>query len=365
MAIIIPAGPTLHSQYGFATNVIMPSNPALYYQGRIEQKNPNAPVFYWPGSMVRFAFTGRKLSLCIENHRCYNASRLGCILDGVEHQILLSNANTPMEYEIPVDGNGSHTFTLFKRQDNPHYFTLRGITLEDSAQVLAVPQNTKLKLEFFGDSVTAGSVCEACEHVAQMDPPVYDSSFDNAWHSYAMQTARLLDAEVHLTAQGGIALLDGTGYFDDGKYGMVTVYDKLCYLSYAPEMTSWDFNRYQPDVVVVAIGQNDQHRNGKDITPLPKEAEEEWVTAYVAFLQKLRGHYPAAKILLTLTLLQHDVYWEHLMDTICAHVTDPDVMRFRFTRTGRATPGHPRIPEHCEMACELTEFIRSLFPQRY
>ena len=56
----------------------------------------------------------------------------------------------------------------------------------------------------------------------------------------------------------------------------------------------------------------------------------------------------------------HDDYWERMLDLACERLNSPRVRRFRFTRSGRATPGHPRIPEQCEMACELTEFIMGL-----
>ena len=198
--------------------VVMPSDAALHYSGRIERKNMNTPAFYWAGSSVSFGFSGDTLSLCIENFSKYNVPKLGYLLDGVEYQFLLSeDSGFPVEYPIPVPCGGKHTFTLWKRQDDPHYFILRGISVGDSDEVFSTYREKNLKLEFYGDSVTAGAVCEAVDRVGQEDPPVYDSTLDNAWQSYAMQTARLLDAEVHLVAQGGIALLDGTGYYEYGK----------------------------------------------------------------------------------------------------------------------------------------------------
>ena len=43
---------------------------------------------------------------------------------------------------------------------------------------------------------------------------------NNAYFSYAWATARRLHAAVHLVAQGGIALRDGTGYYENGTRGM-------------------------------------------------------------------------------------------------------------------------------------------------
>ena len=336
---------------------IRPSDTRLQYMGRIDFSDPDAPQFFWAGSLVQFAFTGDALSVVIENRRICNGLQLGFLLDGKEHQLALENSGSHT-YEIPVSGGGVHTCILYKRQDATHSFRLHGILLADGAALCPLPPLPALKLEFFGDSVTAGSVADAVGHVAAPDPPVYDSVYDNAWHSYAMQTARLLQAQVHLTAQGGIALFDGTGYYDCGRYGMETVFDKLCYFPDRP-MTQWDFSRYIPDYAVIAIGQNDGHFDGKDQLLSP-EQRANWLDAYCRMTETLAVYYPHTVFILTLTLLMHDDFWEQLLDDACEMLNSPRVKRFRFRRSGAATPGHPRIPEHCEMACELTEYIRML-----
>ena len=73
-------------------------------------------------------------------------------------------------------------------------------------------------------------------------------------------TARKLGAEIHDVAQGGIALLDGTGWFCAPDYvGMETAWNKVHYNpAFGPD-TDWDFAGYTPQVVVIAIGQNDNH----------------------------------------------------------------------------------------------------------
>jgi hypothetical protein len=335
---------------------IRPSDERLQYMGRIDVSNPDAPVFYWAGSLVQFAFTGSQLVFFIENHVSYNGLQLGCIIDGQMHEIALGDADN--RYDIPVTGAGKHTCILYKRQDATHHYILQRILLSDEGDLLDMPPLPELKLECYGDSVTAGSVVEAVDCIAASDPPVYDSKYDNAWYSYAMQTARLLGAQVHLVAQGGIALLDGTGWFWNGQYGMETAYDKLCYFADQP-MTPWDFSRYTPDFVTIAIGQNDAHFDGRDQL-LDPEQRAHWLDVYCRILGDLMQKYPKATFILMLTVLMHDDFWEDLLDDACERMSSPRVRRFRFTRSGKATPGHPRIPEQCEMACELTEFIQSL-----
>lgn len=336
---------------------IRPSDPRLQYMGRIDFTDADAPRLIWAGSLVQLAFTGDSISVTLENHRCYNGMQAGYLLDGREHQLALSEDDAPHTYEIPVHGAGRHTLILFKRQDSTHYLTLRGFTLAEGADLSELPPLPARKIEVYGDSVSAGSVVEAVDHVADTDPPVYDSVYDNAWHSYAMQAARLLHAQIHLNAQGGIALFDNTGYFDNGKYGLETAYDKLDYLPFT-EMTPWDFSRYIPHVVIMAIGQNDQHFDGRD-QALDAAGQERWLDRYCGILTDLMQKYPRAHFVLTLTVLMHDEFWEQLLDEACARMGSDRVRRLRFTRSGKATPGHPRIPEQCEMACELAEYLDS------
>ena len=336
---------------------IRPSDPHLQYMGRIDFSDADAPRLIWAGSLVRIAFTGGGIAVTLENHRCYNGLQAGYVLDGREHQLALAEDGCPHTYEIPVSGTGKHTLTVFKRQDSTHYLTLRGFTLADGAALSALPPLPDRKIEVYGDSVSAGSVTEAVDCVAAADPPVYDSVYDNAWHSYPMQAARLLHAQVQLNAQGGLALLDNTGYFDNGRYGLETVYDKLDYLPFTP-MTPWDFTRYIPHVVIVAVGQNDQHFDGREQT-LDAAQRERWLMRYCGILTDLMRKYPDALFVLTLTVLMHDGFWEQLLDDACERMCSSRVRRFRFTRSGTATPGHPRIPEQCEMACELAEYLDS------
>ena len=76
-----------------------------------------------------------------------------------------------------------------------------------------------------------------------------------------MITARNLNAEINNNAQGGIAVLDGTGYFTPvyGYLGLESTYDKLRYSAELGKVNKWDFNNYIPQVVIMAFGQNDCH----------------------------------------------------------------------------------------------------------
>ena len=178
-----------------------------------------------------------------------------------------------------------------------------------------------------------------------------------------MITARNLGAQIHNIAQGGIAIFDNTGYYHAPNFiGMESVYDKLCYFPEgAKGVTPWDFELYTPDVVLFAVGQNDPHNEGhEDFDIADPEYRAKWKNAYKNIILDLRNKYPNATFVLLLTVLCHGEEWDKAVDEIAAELNDEKISHFMFTRTGKATPGHPRLPEQYEMAEELTAYLSNM-----
>ena len=262
--------------------------------------------------------------------------------------------------------DGEHELMLFKRQDGgQHYVTFLGLEIEDGGSVNATEALPSKKLEVIGDSVSCGEVCEATDCVASPDPENNEGRFSNSWYSYSWQVARALDMELHDTSQGGISLLDGTGWFNgpDDLRGVESCYRKLKYNPPLGE-NEWDFRRWIPDVIVIAIGQNDA--SPVDIMKEDYESSESkhWRAQYEVLIKRLRGLYPDAVIVCATTLLMHDPSWDKAIDEVVKKITAEDqnagVYHFMYKRNGAATPGHPRISEHNEMAAELAHFLKNL-----
>ncbi len=338
---------------------IQPDNPLLVYSGRIDWSRSNAPVFVFPCTSVSARFTGRVLKVHVENRHAYWENYLGYLLDG-KQSVLLLPENGTAENEIPIESDGEHELLLFKRQDSCHELAFLGLEIGEGERLLPARENPKRKLEVYGDSVSAGEVSEAVDYVGKEDP-VHNGEYSNSYYSYAWMTARKLDAQIHDIAQGGIALLDGTGWFNEPEaIGMETAWDKQRYNpAFGPAM-SWDFGAYTPQVVVVAVGQNDAHPEDymKEDYGCPKAVE--WRRRYGAFLGKLRDTYPHAHIICCTTLLGHDASWDRAIEEVVAGLGDGRITKYTFRRNGAGTPGHLRIPEAEEMAEELAAYISSL-----
>ena len=77
----------------------------------------------------------------------------------------------------------------------------------------------------------------------------------------------------------------------------------------------------------------------------------------------MRTKYPNARFILLLTVLMHDPQWDKAIDEIARELNaegDSKVSHLTFTRSGKATPGHPRLSEQYEMAEELTAYISKM-----
>ena len=342
---------------------VQPRNAVLTYMGRIEMYE-GFPRFVFAGTSVTVRFKGTDISCTIRNHRFYNKMELGAVIDGKVTKVPFDHKEEDITLTL-AEGleNTEHEVTLYKRQDATHYFEFKGFELDDCAELLPAKPLPKRRIECFGDSVSAGAVVEAIDCVGQNDPEGHDGTFDNAWYSYASITARNLGAQLHDTAQGGIAIFDNTGWYHAPDFiGMETAYDKVCYFPEAEGgYTKWDFSKYIPHVVLFAVGQNDQHNEAEGDPDInDPEFRERWKSAYKKIVLDLRAKYPKALFVLLLTVLCHDSAWDDAVEEITRELDDPKITHFMFTRTGKATPGHPRIPEQYEMAEELTAYLSGM-----
>lgn len=336
-------------------------HPYLQYTGRIDDRDPERYVFEFVATSLRLRLRGGGLKLRVENRTNYYQSRLGVIINGELQAVLL-----PEQGEMVVDLSdglraGENEVCIYKRQDASHQFTL--CELELDGELLPPPERPVRRIEFYGDSVTAGEVTEAEDYVGQPDPP-HQGEYSNSWWGYAWQTTRLLGAEMHDVAQGGIALQDGVGWFNAPDYvGMLSAYDKVRYNPCYGEAVPWGFARWTPHVVVMAIGQNDAHPEDFMAAEPEGEKAQVWRRAYRGLLETLHGKYPKAVFVLATTILGHDKAWDEAIDRVCCEMRadgETWVHHFLYSQNGCGTPGHIRKREAAVMAQELSSFINTL-----
>ena len=350
---------------------ISAADPLVRLTGRVDVRDTGAS-FYWPASFAEVRFQGTQISCRVSAHVVYGFNALGVIIDGLLTKVPIFAAQNDTEQEIllaqGLEMDRTHTLTLYKMQDGASFYTLFSFACDGA--FLPPPAREPLRLEFYGDSVTSGCCVEPEDFTARLDPCSANGCFDNPWWSYAWQCGRLLHAEVHTVSQGGIAVRSGTGYYHypDG-IGMDHCWDKLCYIPEAGPDTAWDFARFQPHAVVLALGQNDPHdiRRGDDSISLKDpQVRDAWKEAYKRIARGIAGKYQKGTPLVFITtVLMHDREWDDAIGEVAAELKQEglNAEQFLFRRAGRGTPGHPRIGEQREMALELAEKLRDLLPR--
>lgn len=337
-------------------SLILPSDPGLTFSGRIGCNDDGEPEFVFPCTYVKWRFHGTGAAVVVTGRRFYWDMFAGCNVDGRQYAFKLADGETTrleLAHDLP---DCDHEITFYKRQDACNNITVHGIILDPGAKMEEAPVLPARKLMVIGDSVSAGEVSEAVAYTARPDPEGHEGYYSNSWYSYSWLAARMLNAELHDIAQGGAALLDGTGWFDPG---MESIYDKLKYYPDTAHSVSWDMSRYVPHVIVVAVGQNDNHPEDYMKEDYDSDKSRHWRTRYGEFIAGLRALYPKALIVCTTTILGHDASWDRAIGEAVDGLNDPRISHFMYTGNGAATPGHIRIPEAEVMARELTEHILS------
>lgn len=340
--------------------LILPDDEKLQYSGRIDFKNKREPLLIYPSSSIAIKFTGTTCKAIIKNKQAYWTNYLGCFIDGEQKTIEILNDDQSCLTLAEGLEDKEHTLLLFKRMDGCHRITFYGFVLDDHAKIVQIEDKPKRRIEVYGDSVSAGEVSEAVDYVGKVDPE-HHGEFSNSWYSYGWMTARKLNAEIHNIAQGGIALLDHTGWFGTpDKIGLESTYNKLQYNPDLGEITPWNFKKYIPQVVVVAIGQNDNHPIDYMAADYYSNESKRWRMHYKEFVLNLRKIYKNATIILSTTILGHDPSWDRSIEEVCKEIQDDKVYHFMYSQNGVGTCGHIRISEAEQMSKELTVFIEGL-----
>lgn len=342
-------------------------NENLDYCGRINWTEEGSPEFVFPCTFVKWRFKGTGAAVVVSSKRYYFDVFAGFIIDEGTPNETQGCVKLPDEGTTRVDicknlEEGEHEICFFKRQDACNTLTIEGIILSAGSTLLKCFDNTTLKMEVYGDSVSAGEVSEALDCVAGPDPEGHEGKYSNSWYSYSWIAARKLNARLHDIAQGGIALLPKTGWFSAPDFiGLEQTYDKIKYYPDIDHATKWDFTKFSPDVCILAFGQNDANPENYMADDYDGEKAKNWRKHYKAFICTLREKYPKALIICTTTILMHNENWDKAIDEVVKDLsnTDKKVKHFLYSKNGVGTPGHIRIPEAEVMGEELAKFVRT------
>jgi lysophospholipase L1-like esterase len=244
-----------------ATGDGSPSDANIKYIGRWDTSDSTNVKSYWSGAYFSVNFTGTTLSI-----KLGAAVNMFAIIDGVTRYYPSANGTVNLT-STPL-ASGTHTLRIIARSE---YDTIqfKGLVLGSGASTQAPAAKSRL-IEFIGDSITAGC-CTLTNYAIQ---------------DYAWLTGEALNADHTQVAFSGICLQDAFSCYSENRIGMSVQFFKLQTVHYL-NSPAWDFNRYQPNQVVINLGTNDSTAGVSDST---------FQSTYTTFLQNVRAKYPNAEI---------------------------------------------------------------------
>lgn len=326
--------------------LVTANDPLWRFTGRSGEELGGARLLAWSGSELRARFTGTRLALRFTPSRG-GLDHFTVEVDGRPHILALSAVGTgtaDWRLRDPL-APGEHGLRLVKRTEGAMAEAVfHGLLLDADGRLLEPPPPRPLKLEFYGDSITAG----ACNGDIA-DDQYEDLSSHDGTRAYGAITARRLGADYVGIAVSGIGITRTWG-----EYVMPQVWDRVAPRPDAPVAPR---DPRAPDVVLVNLGQNDHGLPASRGEPFASD----FARRYLDFVRQLRRRYPEAKLVLLIGGMSAWKEQPAIPQALAAAVErlhaegDARVWTYTFRAFSWA---HPRIDTHEQMADELVAFLK-------
>ena len=267
-------------------------SPFIRYYGRWEMKDKTA-LTGQGATYIRAKFTG---SSYLRADLTGKGVFWEYSIDGRAFQRLEVKGSSPLTLGKGLDKDKEHLVTLVRSTEGQAGISeFKGFILEQSGKFVAPPANKKRRLEFVGDSITAGAI-----NLMPYNGSNYYVSEDGNM-SYAPLLSRLLDADWSVVAKSGGGVVHN--YADPWPSDKPLAIDRYGWTFFHTAISKanheWDSRNFPVDAVIVALGTNDFS------DPHRQPTKTEFCTAYNALLQKIRQMNPQARIICLEPLPSH------------------------------------------------------------
>ena len=316
------------------------------------------------GAGTAFEFHGKKLNITIlgsnnavipENDTCY--ARFAILVNGqrVVDDIM---DKASKEYQVwNAEEESTLQVQIMKLSESAmSAIGIAPIVCDEDAEVKPVAAK-KHTIEFIGDSITCGYGVDDLDLTH-----TFSTQTEDVTKAYAYKTAQLLDVDYSMFSCSGYGII--SGYTADpevrgGEELIPPYYESQCFCrddfgsAGRPADIPWDFAKYQPEVIVINLGTNDD-----SYCQDTEWKREEYRQKYGEFLKVVRKHNPDAEIFCVLGLMGDRLY-----DKVCQmredYIAETGDIRIHTVHipeqdaeAGYAIDYHP-IPDAHTMASEV------------
>lgn len=265
--------------------------------------------------------------------------------DGEGRRVPISRAGLHT-YSFAADLEpGIHSIRVMKATEQNLWgtsFSLRfvGIETGEECELLnRLPEGERLKIDFYGDSITAGQ-----GNLAESSAEGISVANSDGTQTYAAFTAEALDSESDFIGYGGITVKAPKYYGTDiTMYSIWHWYSTLNRTEYPVDPDT--------DFVVINLGTNDAGVAGY--------GKEQFAQDYLSLLNDMSAAYPKAKFVLCYGMMGTTFFIEQgIRQTIEEFSGEAYYCRLPSNLLGAGS--HPTVEGHRAAAKTLTEFLKTL-----
>lgn len=305
-----------------------------------------------------FSFEGKECQVFASIPDAKGHNYLQYELDGVYQKRIRIAGDAAEPIVITAPTAGRHTVWVYKATEaHTGAIMIEKVTGENikSVQKPAAPL-----IEFIGNSITCGAAADPSE-VACGEGEYHDQH--NAYAAYGPGVARALGADFVLSSVSGIGVYRN---WNSNGPTMPRVYEKADFQD--SNRQRWNFDRFTPQVVSIALGTNDFSNGDGKKERLPFDSAS-FVSSYVNFVQLVKSKYPQAQVALLSSPMVSGTNRVTLQNCLTAvkeqinalYPTDKPVALYFFQpMQARGCTGHPNVEDHAILAKELAPFFQKL-----
>lgn len=324
--------------------------------GRTYTDNNGTVILSNTCSAVEFAFCGKLAEITLTSDCTSSKARVGIFVNGERtiDTMLTEKTTTLTVFESETPKNC--IISIVKLSEQSHsYVGVKNIHAVTEYGIIPTPERER-KIEFIGDSITCGYGVDAPNEHYDFSTETEDGS-----KTYAALIGKALDADVNIIAWSGIGAYSCyTSGDEPSQWKLVSgIYGNTDTMHTSKK---WDFSFWQPDVVVINIGTNDN-----SWTRGISERVDTFGNAYYDLICQVREKNPDAYIICSLGAMGKELLPEikEQVGNYSASTGDNRITAFEFDIQNGYTDGygadyHPSAKTHQKMADKLAPFIAEL-----
>lgn len=303
----------------------------------------DVPTFTWSNSGIEFCAKCDRLTVFFGENPLEQPVIFKMFVDGLEIKTSVVGKGVTAIIENLRDK--IHKVKILRISEGSNCVSIQKVQIYGKAPEFSIPIDKRnLKLEFLGDSITAGFGV-----LADGEKMEYTTYEQDSTKTYAYLTAEALNAEIRTICISGEGICHSCGDFVGTPF--IKFFNRTCRAvdGYTPD-------DYVPDVFIVNGGTNDKRSH---------VTSEEFIDGVITLLKDIRSKYPKTPIIWMYGMMLH-VFDEELKTAInLFNRTDKNTYCFIVKsvndyKNQRGTYGHPNVNASVRCAGILKRKIQEI-----